>query len=502
MKSLVDDHSESSNLLPLSIAQPALYEVTTTRRYLYISHFLSMWGGRAFEFTVALSLLSLHPSSLLLTSLFGLTDSAAVFLFAPIIGAWVDNTPRLRAVTILYTLQNITVALSAATLVFLLSTPTPPTTGDDDIPSTAGNQGIIFYTAVCIAIISGSLSSVAAMGASLEVERNMPKIISSLSNEDGTCSDTLAIMNARMKAIDLTCLIASPILIGVIMSYSGSVVWACVCLLLWNMVAWFPECWLIKLAIDSCPALAAPKLKPSKETYEQQQQQQPATTNSSSSSSNSIDDFLCSLKIYFLQQPSLPTSLALSLLYLTVMSFGPLMTAYLAWRGMGEGVLSLWRGAGAVSGISATLIFPYLQRRLGLLQTAMVALWFQLFCLLFSVASSSSLFISSSPTSLGNKIHSKSTLLVTGLVLSRFGLWTVDLAANQLIQETVHVDKLGRVNGVQSSLQSFCQMIAYMAGVVVWQPENFPQLMWASCGCVFLAGCLSTFAYHHRGSGM
>jgi iron-regulated transporter 1 len=335
------------------------------------------------------------------------------------------------------------------------------------------------------------------MGASLEVERNMPKIISSLSNDghgDGTAtssanSDTLAIMNARMKAIDLTCLIASPILVGVIMSYSGSVVWACFLLLLWNMMAWFPECWLIKLAIDSCPALAAPKSKPSKETYKQEQ---PATATNSSS----IDDFLYSLNTYFLHQPSLPTSVALSLLYLTVMSFGPLMTAYLAWRGMEEGVLSLWRGAGAASGISATLIFPYLQQKLGLLRTAMLALWFQFLCLLFGVASSSS--PSSAATSSSN--NNKSTLLVVGLVLSRFGLWTFDLAANQLIQETVHVDKLGRVNGVQSSLQSFCQMFAYVAGVVVWQPEKFPQLMWASCGCVFLAGCLSTFAYlHHRG---
>jgi len=164
-------------------------------------------------------------------------------------------------------------------------------------------------------------------------------------------------------------------------------------------------------------------------------------------------------------------------------------------------VLSLWRGAGAASGVSATLFFPYLQRKLGLLRTAMLALWFQFLCLLFGVASSSS---SPSPsaaaTSSSGSSNNKSILLVVGLVLSRFGLWTFDLAANQLIQETVHVDKLGRVNGVQSSLQSFCQMFAYVAGVIVWQPEKFPQLMWGSCGCVFLAGCLSTFAYlHHRG---
>lgn len=39
-----------------------------------------------------------------------------------------------------------------------------------------------------------------------------------------------------------------------------------------------------------------------------------------------------------------PTALALALLYLTVMSFGTLMTAYLKWRGMAEAELSVYRG--------------------------------------------------------------------------------------------------------------------------------------------------------------
>ena len=46
---------------------------------------------------------------------------------------------------------------------------------------------------------------------------------------------------------------------------------------------------------------------------------------------------------------------------------GLLMTAYLKWRGMLETTLSLYRAAGALAGIGATLCFPGLHARLGML---------------------------------------------------------------------------------------------------------------------------------------
>ena len=67
----------------------------------------------------------------------------------------------------------------------------------------------------------------------------------------------------------------------------------------------------------------------------------------------------------YLGQKALPAALALALLYLTVMSLGLLMTAYLKWHGMSEATLSLARGLGAASGIAATFVFPVLHSRTG-----------------------------------------------------------------------------------------------------------------------------------------
>lgn len=66
-------------------------------------------------------------------------------------------------------------------------------------------------------------------------------------------------------------------------------------------------------------------------------------------------------RTYF-HQPTLLPGLALALLYLTVLSLGFLMTSYLAWQGMSEATISLFRAAGAVSGLAATAAFHPLQR--------------------------------------------------------------------------------------------------------------------------------------------
>lgn len=161
------------------------------------------------------------------------------------------------------------------------------------------------------------------------------------------------------------------------------------------------------------------------------------------------------------------------------------MTAYLKWKGMTEATLSVFRGLGALSGLSSTFVFPqmhkwsggcparcfvmrylidlvlshegnsqphtllvsrYWQRapldRLpdaaGLLKTGMRGIWLQFLCLAGAVVPA---VLAYWHWPIPNVVVTYA--VVSGVVLSRFGLWLFDMAVNQLLQEWVPDDELG-----------------------------------------------------------
>jgi len=71
---------------------------TAITRRLYISHFLSTWNSRSFEFGAVLFLASIFPWTLLPLSIYALVRSASAILFAPMIGRAIDRRSRLPVV--------------------------------------------------------------------------------------------------------------------------------------------------------------------------------------------------------------------------------------------------------------------------------------------------------------------------------------------------------------------------------------------------------------------
>eukprot|EP00056_Hartaetosiga_gracilis_P017971 m.245606 g.245606 ORF g.245606 m.245606 type:complete len:127 (+) comp62786_c0_seq1:261-641(+) len=67
--------------------------------------------------------------------------------------------------------------------------------------------------------------------------------------------------------------------------------------------------------------------------------------------------------------------LGLALLYATVLSMGPIMSAYCFYRGMSEALLGSLRAVGAIFGILSTVAFPHLRERLGLVKTGLMSIW-------------------------------------------------------------------------------------------------------------------------------
>lgn len=71
---------------------------TAITRRLYISHFLSTWNSRSFEFGAVLFLAAIFPLTLLPLSIYALIRSASAILFGPLIGRAIDRRGRLPVV--------------------------------------------------------------------------------------------------------------------------------------------------------------------------------------------------------------------------------------------------------------------------------------------------------------------------------------------------------------------------------------------------------------------
>lgn len=94
----------SSNLLPTSaddasppndIPAPEARSVLTR---LYISHTLSTWNSRMFEFGAVLFLASIFPGTLLYASIYALVRAFSAVALSSWLGAQVDRSDRLVAV--------------------------------------------------------------------------------------------------------------------------------------------------------------------------------------------------------------------------------------------------------------------------------------------------------------------------------------------------------------------------------------------------------------------
>ena len=70
------------------------------------------------------------------------------------------------------------------------------------------------------------------------------------------------------------------------------------------------------------------------------------------------------------------------------------------------------------------------------------------------------------------------------------GLWASDLTVTQLLLETPQENQRGVVNGVQSSLNKFMDLVKYLLVIVLPWPQTFGYLIILSFTFIFLANIL------------
>ena len=98
--------SQSDETRPLLACQIASSEVQNQgdevsarlTSHIYVSHFLSTWNSRVFEFGGVLYLATIFPGTLLPLSVYALTRGLSAVLFAPAVGQYIDTSNRLQVV--------------------------------------------------------------------------------------------------------------------------------------------------------------------------------------------------------------------------------------------------------------------------------------------------------------------------------------------------------------------------------------------------------------------
>lgn len=498
--------------------------MVSTSTIIYAAHSLSAWGDRVWYFAIPLFLLDLNPTSLLLTAVYGLALSISVFLGVPVVGKWIDKTQRLKTMVVLLLIQNLGVVISALLLVAhreytggsnSTTTAINETLSFEDVAENAEEETtdvsmIVTYTAV---IVLGSISMLASNGSKIAIQRDWIVVVSSGE------SDVLANLNAMMRRIDLLTKVLAPLVCGQIMTLT-SLSFGALFICGWNIMSFFLEYYLLNLVYRRTPALSKDKTDPDESEHSEteetialtKEQETPAKKNHAGYLSAFTDGY----RLYF-NQAILIVGVARSFMFLTTMGFGYVMIAFAQTQCISEFSIGIVSAGCAVSGILGTFLFPAFRKKVGLLKTGMIAGMYQSAAFIpaiISLFSPGSVFVAypgavdTMPSSenevsigiesLGNaSYHSEQAaesysllvkcppgllppvsfiamiLLFAAEITARSGLLGFDLTVTQLFQENIKESERGIVNGVQTSVQTLCQLIVYVTVMTLPKPHQF-----------------------------
>lgn len=227
-------------------------------------------------------------------------------------------------------------------------------------------------------------------------------------------------LNASMRRIDLFCKLIGPLFISFVDSYSTRVaIWTIFGL---NTASVLIEYLAIAQVYRSVPALkrTTPVLHRdgTDEATGNHSQQCQSIANHLRKASKPWSEYVAS--------PVFLASFALSLLYLTVLSFGATMVTYLLESGFSSLEVSFMRIGSVAAELSGTWTAPRIMNKIGPIRSGLWFLNWQLCC----VAGATAAFVI-----WDSNFKLVAGSLVVGVALSRIGLWGFDLSVQFLVQE-------------------------------------------------------------------
>ncbi|TDZ40668.1 Solute carrier family 40 member 1 [Colletotrichum trifolii] len=449
---------------PPTVSKPVVFR-------LYVSHFLSTWNSRLFEFGAVLFLASIYPDTLMPMSVYALVRGAAAVVLSPSLGSCIDRGNRLSVVRVSIVGQRLAVAMSCGIFLAL------ERLGDlhDDL------QSGLFAMVVGLACVE-KLCSVMNL---VSVERDWVVVITK-GNEQARQD-----LNARIRRIDLFCKLVGPLAISLVDGASTTMaIWVTLGMTLLSVVT---EYLCIARVYQLVPALAQLRSPPPPPPPQQQ--------TSSADATDTQDDTRCppnwlkskiqavfpvSAVPFYFSHPALLPSFSLALLYFTVLSFSGQMMTFLLSVGYNSFHIGAARTVSTLFELGATWAAPKLTSKIGPVRAGIWSLSWQMTWLAAGVG----WFLSDASSGSGTSSAGAVGGLVSGVVLSRVGLWGYDLSAQTIIQGQVDVQHRGAFSTVEASVQSVFELLSYAATVVFSRPEQFRWPVLMSVGAVYAAGGL------------
>ncbi|KAK8131513.1 hypothetical protein PG984_007951 [Apiospora sp. TS-2023a] len=415
-------------------------------RALYVSHVLSAWNSRLFQFGAVLYLAAIYPGTLLPMSVYAIARGLAAIVFAPAVGHYIDNGDRLQVVRVSIVGERLAVALSCVIFLLLVLR------GSLDSQGKAGLLALLAFLA-CIEKLCSTLNLIS-------VEKDWVVVIA------GNSEAVLRSLNAQMRRIDLLCKLLGPLFIALLVGISSKLaIWVNLGMSLTSVIV---EYFAIARVYQQVDGLQVAKTKPQVVSH-------PDTAINTGSAENGalkpwkrvlamLNKSLADFRLYFRHRALLP-SLACALLYFTVLSFGSQMVTFLLASGYDSTMIGAARTLSVVFEVMATWVGPWLMSSVGPVRAG---LWFSTLQITMLVAGMT-VFIAYRDT---DPVLA-ATGMVGGTVLSRIGLRGFDLCTQIIVQEDVEADIRGTFSSVEAAWQNGFELLSYALTVVFFRPEQF-----------------------------
>lgn len=405
------------------------HESQWVQRKILLSRLLTRSGDQAWDFVVPVTLITLLPAQISLVAFIYLLSKLGSVLIQPWLASVIDTWKRINT-AVLGTCLQLSSVLLVTVCVFVLSAKSGPSTAILSEP---------IYWPLLLGITLGSVVSNLGAGLMDIAVGNdwIPTVIPAWQ---------LPRVNSRLKQLDLLTEVMSPVVAGLLLAVTLPSVPLAGFLFVaaWNVFSFVPELFLLRNVFFGSKEL------------------QQATTSVPNTGRMSLVEKISVGWKEFSLQPAALVMLAYAFLWLSALSpHGVLLTSFLkgGWA-LSETSLGIFRGLGAVFGLLATLLFPKVRKRFGLVRGTWLFIGFQAVVLVLSLP----FFY----------FRTANGLVFLALVLvSRVGLYGFSLGETEIRQRSIPEGQRGKVNGVATALTSLATLILFAAGTLIASPQWF-----------------------------